>query len=189
MTSARMPRQRLSAASAHPVSTSVPRQLAQSAHNKRVSPTTRPSSLHAQTNPTRDPRVHPTRDPRPACTLLSGPHIYGPAHTQPSFTSPEARDQPASPNLTVQHSKPRPAPPILASPHACDQIQRQTNDAVQLTFNLQPGPNDPFSRFVPSFRPGRKTQFRPPNSIVPVPISLSRQGLEIHCFKIFNFDS
>ena len=101
-------------------------QRAQSAHNKRVSPTTWPSSLHAQTNPTRDSCVHPTYDQRPACTLLSGPHKYGPAHTQPSFTSPEARDQPASPNLTVQLSKPRPAPPSLASPHACDQIQRQT---------------------------------------------------------------
>ena len=63
------------------VSTSMPRQRAQSAHNKLVSLTTWTNSLHAQTNPTRDPRVHPTRDPRPACTLLSGPHIYDPTHT------------------------------------------------------------------------------------------------------------
>ena len=68
MTSARMPhhqpRQRLSAASARPVSTSVPRQLAQSAHNKRVSPTTRLSSLHAQIQRQTTPFNSPTTSSR-----------------------------------------------------------------------------------------------------------------------------
>ena len=54
------------------VSTSVPRQCAQSAHNKRVSPTTRPSSLHAQIQRQTTPFNSPTTSSRVQMTHFPG---------------------------------------------------------------------------------------------------------------------
>ena len=75
-----------------PVSTSVSRQRAQSTHNKRVSPTTRPSSLHAQiqrqttpfNSPTTSSRVQMTHFPD-LCPVFDPVENHNSSHQTQSY--------------------------------------------------------------------------------------------------------